>query len=196
MDIEYEATFSNIDKDEIRARLKNAGALLLKPEFLQKRVVYELPAGHEIPGGWLRVRDESDKITMSLKVVNGDKIEDQKEICLTIDNFEKGQKFLTAIGARRKAYQESRRELWRLDETEVTIDEWPYLEPYVEVEGRSEAAVRTASAKLDFDYGQAIFGAVDVLYSKKYKISYETVNKTKLITFSAPNPFKNDAFIK
>ena len=38
MDIEYEATFVNINKDEIRKRLKDSGAKLIKPEFLQKRV--------------------------------------------------------------------------------------------------------------------------------------------------------------
>lgn len=36
MQIEYEATFININKDEIRARLKKVGATLVKPEFLQK----------------------------------------------------------------------------------------------------------------------------------------------------------------
>src|SRR5680860_181885 len=141
MNIEYEATFINIDKNEIRTRLKAVGAQLIKPEFLMKRVVFELPVGHEIPGGWLRVRDEGDKITMSLKVVDGDKIENQKEIQLKIDNFAEGVALLEATGAKQKAFQESRRELWTLDNTEITIDEWPYLEPYVEVEGQSEEIV-------------------------------------------------------
>jgi adenylate cyclase class 2 len=192
MDIEYEATFINIDKDEIRGRLKKAGATLIKPNFLMKRIVFELPTGHEIPGGWLRVRDEGDKTTMSLKVVNGDKIEDQKEIYLKIDNFTEGVKFLESIGARQKAYQESYRELWILDGVEVTIDEWPYLEPYVEVEGKSEKEVITASEKLGFDYAQALFCSVDTLYNKKYGVPFEVINhRTNRITFSDPNPFKN-----
>lgn len=192
IEIEYEATFTNIDKDDIRSRLKNAGAILVKPEFLMKRVVFELPAGHEINGGWLRVRDEEDKVTMSLKVVNGNRIEDQKEICLTIDNFQTGVQFLEIIGADQKAYQESKRELWHLDGVEVTIDEWPYLEPYVEVEGKSEEEVKKVSTKLDFDYSQAIFGAVDVLYNKKYGTSTEYINHNiKRITFDDPNPFIN-----
>lgn len=36
MQIEYEATFPNIDKNEIREKLKNVGATLVRPEFLQK----------------------------------------------------------------------------------------------------------------------------------------------------------------
>lgn len=51
MDIEYEATFENVDKDEMRTRLEKAGATLCRPEFLQKRVVFNLPSGHEINGG-------------------------------------------------------------------------------------------------------------------------------------------------
>lgn len=190
MDIEYEATYININKDEIRGRLKKAGAILVKPDFLQKRNVFELPAGHEIPGGWLRVRDEQDKITMSLKVVNGDKIEDQKEICLKIDSFSEGIKFLESIGCQPKAYQESRRELWTLDEVEITIDEWPFLEPYIEVEGKSEEKVREVSAKLDFDYDTALFCSVDVLYNMKYGTPIEYINNNlDRIVFSGENPF-------
>lgn len=190
MNIEYEATFINVDKDEIRGRLKKVGANLIKPDFLMKRIVFELPVGHEIPGGWLRVRDEGDKTTMSLKIVNGDKIEDQKEICLKIDNFDEGVKLLEAIGAKSKAYQESRRELWILNGVEVTIDEWPYLEPYVEVEGKSEEEVKAASEKLEFDYAQALFCSVDTLYNKKYGVPFDIINhKTSRITFSDPNPF-------
>jgi len=190
MDIEYEATYININKNEIRDRLKKAGATLVKPEFLQKRNVFELPSGHEITGGWLRVRDEQDKITMSLKVVDGDKIEDQKEICLKIDNFGEGVKFLEAIGCQPKAYQESRRELWILDDVEITIDEWPFLEPYVEVEGKSEEKVKEVSAKLNFDYNTALFCSVDVLYNQKYGTPLKYINHgLNKIVFDGENPF-------
>lgn len=80
--IEYEATFINIDKAAMRNVLRKAGATLVRPECLQTRAVFHLPKGHKMKGGWLRVRDEGDKITMSLKVVDGDKIENQKEVCL------------------------------------------------------------------------------------------------------------------
>jgi adenylate cyclase class 2 len=145
MQIEYEATFYPVDKDEIRARLKEAQAKLLKAEFLQKRYVFSLPRGNEIPGGWLRVRDEGDKITMSLKVVNGEKIEDQKEICLQVDNFEQALSLLETIGCDKKAYQETKRELWNIDGVDICLDEWPWLEPFIEIEGQSEDEVKRVS---------------------------------------------------
>ncbi|MCA9360300.1 CYTH domain-containing protein [Candidatus Nomurabacteria bacterium] len=190
MQIEYEATFANIDKDAIRNKLKEAGAKLEKAEFMQRRSVYHLPEGNHIAGGWMRVRDEGDKITMSVKTIDGKEIQNQKESCLTVDSYEEAETFLQTIGCKRKAYQETLRELWLLDEVEVTIDTWPFLEPFIEVEGTSEEAVKAVSVKLGMDWSKAIFAAVDVLYSGKYGVPTEVINdQTPLITFEMENPF-------
>ncbi|HQB51158.1 MAG TPA: CYTH domain-containing protein [bacterium] len=190
MAIEYEATFANVNKTDIRQRLKAVGATLVRPEFLQKRVNFNLPESHQIKGGWLRVRDEGNRTTMSLKIIDGETITDQKEIQLVVDSFSEAKNLLASIGCREKAFQESRRELWLLDEVEVTIDEWPFLEPFVEVEGVSEAAVKAVAEKLGFDYSLAKFCAVDVLYSEKYGLSFDRINnQTPEITFAMDNPF-------
>ena len=190
METEYEATFIDINKDEYRKILKRAGAKLIKPEFIQKRIVFNLPKGHEIKGGWLRVRDEGDKITMSLKIVNGNKIENQKEICLKIDDLEKGAEFLSKIGCGRKAYQENKRELWILGGVEITLDEWPFLEPYIEIEGSSEKKVKAAAKKIGLDYSRAMFCSADTIYSKKYNIPEDVFNnQVSKITFGTKNPF-------
>ena len=105
MKTEFEATFLQIDKDEMRRKLKALGAELKYPEFLMKRVVFEPPL--HIEGGWIRVRQEFDKVTMSLKVVSGNKIEDQKEAMLEVNDFDEAVLFLNSIGATQKAYQET-----------------------------------------------------------------------------------------
>jgi adenylate cyclase class 2 len=189
MQIEYEAKFLNINKGEVRAKLKSAGAELIKPETLMKRCNFTLPKSNEIEGSWLRVRDEGDKITMSLKVVCGDKIEDQKEICLAIDDMKTAIDFLENIGCRKKAYQETLREFWRLDGADITIDTWPFLETFVEIEAASEEEVKKASEKIGFDYSRARFCATTTLYHEKYNLSEEIINnQTPEITF-AQNPF-------
>jgi adenylate cyclase class 2 len=191
MDIEYEAKFADIDKDDVRKRLNNAGAKLIRPEFLQKRVVFHAPKEKCIDGRWVRVRDEGDKTTMSIKISGDGKIEEQKEICLTVDNYEKARSFLIHLGCKEKAYHETKRELWMLDNVEITIDEWPFLEPFVEVEGQSKEEVKGACEKLGFDYKKAIFGAVDQLYEAKYGVSKDVINnQTPEITFSGKNPFE------
>ena len=190
MEIEYEASFTNIDKETMRQKLQDAGATLIKPEFLQKRRVFKLPAGHEIHGGWLWVRDEGDKINMSLKIVDGDKIENQREICLKVDGFENGCELFRMIGCTEKAYQENKRELWHLGDAEVTIDEWPFLEPFIEVEAKSEKSVRVIAQKLGLDYASAKFCAVGTLYGEKYGLPENQINnETPKIIFEMENPF-------
>jgi adenylate cyclase class 2 len=189
MDIEYEAKFLDVDKNEIRKRLKDVGAELVRPEYLQKRIPFNLPKEKHSIHSWLRVRDEGDKITLSLKMVDGDKIENQKEICLEVDNFDNAVSLLEAIGCERKSYQETKRELWKLDNVEITLDEWPFLEPFVEIEGASEAAVKSVSEKLGFNYSDAVFGAVGKVYKMKYGIAPDEVNNLPKIVFGMKNPF-------
>ena len=188
MQTEYEATFENIDKADIRERLKNAGAKLIKPETLYRRETFKSKI--DPINAWLRVRDEGDKITMSHKMSTGNKIDDQKEICLTVDSLENAVDFLESLGYEKKAFQETKRELWNLDGVEITIDEWPFLEPFVEVEGESEEKVKQACEKLKFDYSQAIFCAVGTLYKRKYGIHPDEINnKVDKIIFEMKNPF-------
>ena len=190
LEVEYEATFTNIDKNTVRELLRSAGAKLVRAEFLQRRSVFHLPSGHEISGGWLRVRDEGDRITMSLKIVDGDKIEDQKELSIAVDDYANTKVFLESIGASCKSYQETKRELWILDGTEIAIDEWPYLEPFVEIEGDSEESVRMATEKIGFDYSEAVFCQVSTLFARKYGIEENAFNdQTPLLTFESDNPF-------
>ena len=191
MNIEYEATFINIDKDEIRQRLKKAGAKLIRPEFLQKMTIFDLPKGHEIEGSWLRIRDEGDKITLSLKVVaETSKIEDQKEICLEVNSQKEAEEFLKSIGCSQKALEENRREIWRMGDVEICLDEWPFLEPFVEIEGQSEKSVKKAAKKLGFDYKKARFCSADFLYAEKYDLPLEVINyQTPKILFKMKNPF-------
>lgn len=193
MDIEYEATFPNVDKNVMRDIFREYNATLQQSEFLQRRVVFSPPSGHEIPGGWLRVRDEGTQITMSLKIVDGNKIENQQELVLRVSNFDEAVELLKTIGCQQKAYQENRRERWAFAECEVTIDTWPFLETFVEIEGPTEEAVKLASQKLGFDFSQALFCSVDTLYSMKYGLPKTQINDhTPKITFDMENPFTTD----
>lgn len=188
---EYEATFLDVDKDEVRGKLKKIGAKLIKKEFLQKRFAFNLPEGLRGPGKWVRVRDEKDRITMSYKFVSGKKIEDQKEITLIVDDFDNAVEFLEKIGCQKKSYQENKREIWLFEDVEVCIDEWPFLEPYLEIEADSEEKVKRVSRLLDFDYSEAKFCATGRIYAEKYKnVSLDYINnKIKKIVFDMQNPF-------
>lgn len=190
--IEFEATFLDIDKDDIRGRLKKIGAELVKDETFMKRYTFDLPEGHRKQGAWVRVRDEGDKITMTYKRIadaGKDKIDNQKEIELDINDFEAGVVFLETIGCYKQAYQETKREIWKYLGCEIMIDEWPHLEPLVEVEGDSERSVKQVSEMLGFDWGEAKFVSADYFYADKYGVERLVVCNIPRLCFDDENPF-------
>ncbi len=190
---EFEATFIDYEKQDLRDRLKKAGAKLIQPERLMRRANFNPPKTGDIETAcWLRVRDEGNKITMSIKEVAGIKINDQKENCLEINDFEQGVEFLKNLNCKQKSYQETKRESWELNGTELEIDTWPGLESFLEIEGQSEDEVKKVAEKLGLDYNKAIFGAVDLIYQKKLNIPPEVINNhTPELTFENP-PKKNE----
>ncbi|MFH0854418.1 MAG: CYTH domain-containing protein [bacterium] len=189
MQIEFEATFPDISKNNAREMLKNADAKLIRPEYFQRRINFYVP-DNIVPNSWLRVRDEGDKITMSLKRNDGPSIENQQEICMEVDNFATAVNFLESLGFKQKSYQETKRELWKLDKAEITIDEWPFLEPFMEVEADSEREIKEVCEKLGLDFSKALFCPITVLYSMKYNIPEEYINnEIPKIIFEEKNPF-------
>ena len=182
--IEFEAKFLDIEKEKMRALLAQKGAILIRQEYNQKRFNFHLPKDKRSNDSWLRVRDEGDKITLALKMITGSTIEDQKEISLVVDNFDNAITLLELIGCEKKAYQESKRELWKMDQVEITIDEWPGLEPFVEIEGQSENDVKRCAGVLGFNYETALFSSVGRVYEIKYGISLDEIEeKVGDITF-------------
>lgn len=140
-------------------------------------------------GDYARVRDEGVRVTMSIKrhAKEGEGMAENGELCLTIDSFDTGRQLLSAIGMHEKAYQETRREVWELEGTEVCIDTWPGLDPYVEIEASSEPEVTRIAKLLKLDGLRSTPSGVDVLYSEVYGVSGELVNRqTPLITFDQP----------
>lgn len=188
METEYEAKFLDIEPNRVRDMLKDAGATLERPEFLQRRWIIELPEATRQKGVWLRVRDEGDKITLTWKSQLGEKIEDQKEIELIIDDFDNAVELLEKMGCTPESYQETRRELWLLDNVEITIDTWPFYGSFVEVEGTSEEIVQAVATKIGFDWSKALFCGVSKLYQMKFGDDVH-IRKMPKLTFEMQNPF-------
>jgi adenylate cyclase class 2 len=187
--IEYEAMFADVDHDEIRKKLVELGAIKVKDKAFFRRVTLSLPVREN--SSWVRVRDEGDKITMSLKSICGEGIERQKEIYLEVSDFDSAVFMLERIGCVKKAYQENRREIWKLNGVEIMLDEWPHLEPFVEVEGESEEDVKRVCEVLGFDYGEAIFDPITRLYFLKYGVSEYVFNENiPRVCFDENNPFE------
>lgn len=188
MNTEYEAMFENIDITNTQEKLKNIGAKQVYKRFLQKRTTFNLPLqnGRE----WMRIRQEFNKVTMTYKKITGNTIVDQKEVEIVVNDYNESIKLLEAIGCKQKAIQETYRELWQIDDVAITIDEWPFLKPIIEIEGKNENAVRQITQKLGFNWNDAIFDSISFLYAKEYNIDMDKINnRTPKIIFDMNNPF-------
>src|SRR3989338_5421927 len=163
---EIEATFLSINKDATRDKLKKAGFELKTPEYLMCRKTFDF--SRVVPGcnKWGRVRQESDKVTMTVKEIRGSDINDTYEVELVVNDFDIACSFFETCDIHAKAFQE--------------------------IEGIDEKTVRKVSSELGFNFEKAIFGSIDLVYEKEIGISAETIIRLPEITFANP-PKKNAA---
>lgn len=191
MAIEYEATYLNVDKDKIREKLKKIRAKLIRSEYKQKRYNFDLQSLGRNFWEWVRIRDEGDRVTMAYKCIPVDSsIEQQKEVEFEVSGMDIAVEFMESLGARMTNYSETLRERWILDETEIDIDTWPYLEPFLEIEGKNKEEVIKVSELLGFNYDDAKFCSAGEIYEMKYGVHPDKISKDKVIrlTFEDPNP--------
>jgi len=167
MKTEIEAKFLNIDHHAIRNKLLALGAVLEQPMRLMRRVVIETPELKAI-GGFVRIRDEGHKVTLTYKQFDELSITGAKELEVTVSDFDETIKIFAAAGLPHSSFQESMRETWKLGETEIVLDVWPWLNPYIEIEGPSESEVESTAEALGLEWGDAVFGDVMSAYKAQY----------------------------
>ncbi|MEK7542675.1 MAG: hypothetical protein AAB524_03160 [Patescibacteria group bacterium] len=189
---EIEAKFLSVDKESLRNKLRRVGFALKTSECMMRRKTFDFSRVAPGRNKWGRVRQESDKVTMTVKEIRGSGINDTYETELIVNDFNAATSFFEACDIPAKAFQENMREVWVRDEVEVTIDTWPGLNPFVEIEGTNEKIVQAISNELGFDFDRAVFGSIDFVYEKELGIPAETITRLPKITFLNP-PKKNSA---
>ncbi|MEJ0054008.1 MAG: class IV adenylate cyclase [bacterium] len=188
METEIEAKFADIHTETLRARLKEIGAVLEYPETLMRRRNFDYPDGRlNTIGGWIRIRDEGNKVTLSYKQLNDRTLHGTKEVSVDVSDFDKAADFLTSIGLEAKSYQETKREKWMYQDMEITIDTWPWIPPFMELEGSSEEALKDAAAALGLDWSRAMHGSVETVYQMHYDFPESEIDAWGSITF-VPEP--------
>jgi adenylate cyclase, class 2 len=185
METEIEAKFLDVDPEKLRAKLALVGAELIHSERLMRRENFDYP-DHRLDkvNGWVRLRDEGDQVTLSYKQLYDRTLHGMKEVSITVDDYKKSSKFITAIGLVVRSCQESKREEWRIGRTEITIDTWPWVPPFLEIEGRDEKSVRLVADQLGFNWDDAVHGSVEIVYQKHYDVTEQEVDDWKEIIFS------------
>jgi len=188
---EIEAKFLDINIDDMRSRLQRAGAECVHAMRLMRRVVFDYAnqTGKKIDG-WVRVRDEGDKVTLTYKTVEEKTFGGATEIEVTVSDYEKTVAIFGSIMPLKESYQESRRETWLLDGVEIVIDEWPWLKPFIEIEASNEGDVKRVAKILGFHWSDAVFGSVTTAYRLQYPdiTANDHISSIPEITFSKPRP--------
>lgn len=191
METEIERKYIKQDHNALRKKLKKLGAKLVKPERLMIRANYDYPDKRlaKEHDGWVRIRDEGDKVTLSYKQSDDKSLHGTQEVNIKIDSFEKAHEFLNAIGlSNRKALQETKRESWVLDGVQIELDTWPWLSPFVELEAPSQEALEKVATKLELDINLARHGSVIPAYQAEYDITDEEMATWPEYRFNKPIP--------
>lgn len=185
MKTEIEAKWLNANHNQLRRKLAKLGAQLVTPERLLRRKIYDYPNYKlDKSKSWVRVRDEGDKITLSYKQLNDRSLHGTKEITVVVDDFEAACNFLEAIGMAVKSYQETKRESWVLNNSEIELDTWPWIPTLVEIESDSEEELKELAKLLELDYSIALHGSVETAYQAEYNVTDEELNKWPKFVFS------------
>ncbi len=194
MQQEIEVKFLDVDFESVRARLKELGALCEQPMRLMRRSIIDYPDRRlqTVKGKWgyIRVRDEGDKVTLTYKQVAYDPKLTTHEIEVTVSDYDKTIELFEAIGLNKESSQDTKRETWKYKNSEVVLDEWPWLKPYIEVEGPSEQEIRTIAEELGFDWAKAVYGSSTEAYKVEYPgiTGNDTVGNIPEMRFNAPLP--------
>lgn len=177
MHTEIEAKWTDINPDTFRKTLKSVGATLVHPERLMRRKNYDEPTPFAVYGhGWIRVRDEGDKVTLTYKKMRDRSATGMIDISVTVSDFDKTCAMLEEMTLKCRCYQETRRETWKLDTAEITIDTWPWIPTFVEIEATDEKTLWKTAAILGLEKSAGLHGSVENIYVKHYDVTEEEVD--------------------
>ena len=184
MQTEIEAKWLDINLVSMRKLLLSIGAKLIAEERLMTRKVYDFPDQRLYKiGGWVRVRNEGDKITLSYKQLMGRTVHGTKEVNVVVENFDAACSFLESIGMESKSFQETKRESWKLGSTEIELDTWPWIPSFVEIEAKNEKELKSVAIKLGLDFSDALHGSVETAYQAIYDVTEEEIDSWEEIRF-------------
>ena len=193
MQTQIEAKFLAVNHEETRLRLAGLMASHVEPKRKMRCAILDFPDERlEIKeNGWVRVRDEGNRITLTYKEVIEQRRGGSKQIEILVNSFDQAIELMEKTGLKVFSVQESRRETWEMGTVRVMLDEWPWIKQYIQIEGGSEAAVRDVAARLGFAWSQAVFGSSTIAYAAEFpgiRLDRESIAQIPEIRFGAPLP--------
>ena len=189
MQTEIEAKWLHVDHELMRNKLREIGAACEQKERLMIRQIFDYPDKKlQKKSGWVRVRSEGNKVTLSYKQLNNRSLHGTKEIAVDVSDFKATVDFLKELGLEPKSLQETKRESWKLGNVEIELDTWPWIDPFMEIEAANEELLNEVAQKLGLSRSDALHGSVETAYQAQYDVSEKDVNSWPEIKFGpVPN---------
>lgn len=177
MSLEQELTILEINKEELFAMLKNEGAEFVG-SFMQRRYTFDVKPVN--PNKWIRLRTNGKKTTLTVKeILQESNVRNSNEYEIITSDFDKTFEVLTQMGFEYRNYQENERTIYNLDGIEISIDSWPQIPTYAELEGGEENITKLID-KLNLNNYKKTTKDVVSIYKDFYNID---ILKIKNLTF-------------
>jgi len=163
MPLEIEERFQNFDFEEIKRIFKANNILKMGGSLLKNSNYYGTN-----PNQFIRVRDEGNKITFTIKQRNNNGYDTEYEV--VVDNYDVINTMLLQLQLKKKNDMHKYREIYMTPDkrNEIIFDYNPGLPPYMEIESMSETDLHNTMKLLGLSK-EPMFVQKD-LYYKYYGI--------------------------
>lgn len=122
------------------------------------------------PNKWIRLRQSNDKVELTVKNIynkSDTSFQKVKEYEVSTSSFEETNLLLESIGLVRRNYQEKRRHSFEYKSASLELDEWPMLEPYLEIECDDLNVISELVKLLGLEDNEMVSLNTEVLYKRK-----------------------------
>lgn len=179
MEKEFETRVLDINVSEISDKLRRLGAKE-EPEVLQRRWVFDIdPCTVNSTGEWIRLRQVGSKQpTLTYKNKSGKGMSDTIESEVEVSDFDKTAAILSKLKFIGQYYQENKRVKFDYQEIEFTLDSWPMIPTFLEIEAKSKKKVAEGLKLLGLT-GQDVGHLGNIPIYEKYGINIHSMKELK-----------------
>lgn len=177
--IEKEIRILEIDKEKFIKEIVQKGAVKVSEETLQKRYVYDIDPNDK--SKWMRLRTNGKKTTLTIKqILDKSSIAGTEEHEVEVSDFDETHALLSRLGYEHRNYQENKRSVYMLGDVEISIDTWPLIPTYAELEGPNEDEILKIIDSLKINESKITTLDVNSIYQEIYGIDMLKIKNLEL----------------
>lgn len=175
MNIEIEAKLKVDSLESVAEKLRQSGAEFVSEQLQKDYYFDDLNSAFAKSDSCLRIRQQRDSVGERIFLAyKGPKhksnFKKRAEIEIEVSDFEKTQKLLSALGYKESIVVEKKRNLWRLGDCLVALDDASDLGSFVEIEGSDDEKIAEVQKRLGLENLQHISKSYAELLAEKLRL--------------------------